>query len=458
MRYRGEGTGYANCQKKGRGMTWPFVPLEMLAHVSGGSTPSRSVDVYWNGNVPWVTPSELPAPGASIVDVLDTADYITHEGLSSCSASLLPPGTVLFSSRATIGKIGIARVPLATNQGFVNFTPDPGVKTRYLAYALRFFTPQIAALAGSTTFKEVSRGAIRKFSIPLPPPSEQQRIVEVLDQIDALQRKRSQANEKAQRIVQALFVEMFGDPATNPTGWPAQTLDDVIVETQYGTSIKADADKHGIPIVRMNNIDARGGLNLSKLKYVALDQKGRRKYMLESGDILFNRTNSKELVGKTGLWRGQMEAVPASYLIRVRVDREQVLPEYVWAYMNTPFMKKTLFNKSRRAIEMANINARELRSFPIVIPSSQLQQEFASRLSEIERHIAMSARARIEQDRVLRVLVHRAFSGELTADWRDEHADELSGQIEAQARALEIAWSADTGRAHRGRPQKVVSC
>ena len=439
-------------------MTWPFVPLERLAHVSGGSTPRRSVDVYWNGDVPWVTPSDLPAPGACIVDVTETADYITQEGLSSCSASLLPPGTVLFSSRATIGKIGIARVPLATNQGFVNFTPGPDIETRYLAYALRFFTPQIAALAGSTTFKEVSRGAIRKFSMPLPPLSEQQRIVEVLDQIEALQRKRAQANEKAQRILQALFVSMFGDPATNSLGWMTGTLDDVIVETQYGTSKKANADENGIPILRMNNIDMRGWINLSSLKHVTLDQKGRRKYMLEQGDILFNRTNSKELVGKTGLWRGEMEAVPASYLIRVRVDRERTLPEFVWAYMNTPFMKKTLFNKSRRAIGMANINARELRSFPIAIPSLQLQRDFALRLCEVERHISMSARARVEQDHVLRVMVYRAFSGELTAEWREQHADELSGQVEAQERALEMGLRADTNGPHRGRFRKVAAC
>ena len=384
---------------------------------------------------------------------------LRKEGLSSCSASLLSPGTVLFSSRATIGKIGIAKVPLATNQGFVNFTPSPGVETRYLAYALRFFTPQIAALAGSTTFKEVSRGAIRKFPIPLPPPSEQQRIVEILDQVDALQRKRAQANEIAQRILQALFIKMFGDPATNPLGWTARTLGDVISETQYGISTKASADENGIPILRMNNIDIRGWLNLSNLKYVTLDQEGRRQYMLELGDILFNRTNSKELVGKTGLWRGEMEAVPASYLIRVRIDREQTLPEFVWAYMNTPFMKKILFNRSRRAIGMANINAKELRSFPIMIPDLQLQQVFASRLREIERHIAVSARARDEQDRVLRVLVHRAFSGELTAKWRDQHADELSSQVEAQANALEKGWPAHSSRPRRGRPQKrVASC
>ncbi len=439
-------------------MIWPSVPLEKVARVSGGSTPKRNNDAYWNGKVPWVTPSDLPAPGASIVDVEDTRDHITQEGLNSCSAPLLPPDTVLFSSRATIGKIGIAKVPLATNQGFANFTPNPGVEPKYLAYALRYFTPQITGLAGSTTFKEVSRGAIRKFQIPLPPPSEQQRIVEILDQADALQRKRAEADEKTQRILPALFMRMFGDPATNPFGWVAGTLDDVISETQYGISMKADADESGTPILRMNNIDIRGQLALSNLKYVELDQKARRKYMLEPGDILFNRTNSKELVGKTGLWRGQMEAVPASYLIRVRVDRGQVLPEFVWAYMNTRFMKQMLFDKARRAIGMANINAKELRSFPAIIPELQLQQSFADQISSIDKHVKAVAGARDAQDRVLHVLIHRAFSGELTARWRDAHADALSQEAEEQAAALATACAGTSTVPRRGRPRKAASC
>lgn len=439
-------------------MIWPLEALEKLAHVSGGSTPKRNNDAYWNGDVPWVTPSDLPAPGASIFDIEDTANHITHEGLNSCSIPLLPPETVLFSSRATIGKIGISKIPLATNQGFVNFTPNPGVEPRYLAYALQHFTPQITGLASLTTFKEVSRGAIRKFKIPLPPPSEQKQIVEILDQAGALQDKRTEVNAKAQRILQALFREIFGDPATNPMGWVVGTFGDVVSETQYGISIKADADESGTTILRMNNIDIHGRLDLFNLKYVALDQKTRRKYMLEPGDILFNRTNSQELVGKTGLWRGEMEAVAASYLIRVRVDLEQVTPAYVWAYMNTNFMKQILFDKARRAIGMANINAKELRSFPIIVPELRLQRAFADQIDNVEEHVTALAYARDVQDRIHHVLMYRAFSGELTASWRHAHVDELLREAEEQTAALTTACAGKSTGPRYGLPWKAASC
>lgn len=439
-------------------MIWPSVSLEQIACVSGGSTPKRNNETYWNGDVPWVTPSDLSAPGSPIVDILETAESITQEGLNSCSATLLPPATVLFSSRATIGKIGIAKIPLATNQGFANFTPGTDVKPRYLAYALRFFTPQITALAGSTTFKEVSRGAIRKFKIPLPSLSEQRRIIEILDQADALQRRRADADEKAQRILGALFLKMFGDPATNPLGWKVGTLADVITDTQYGISTKADTDESGTPILRMNNIDTYGRLNLLNLKYVNLDKQTRRKYMLVPGDILFNRTNSRELVGKTGLWQGELEAVPASYLIRIRVDHKRTLPEFVWAYMNTQYMKKILFDRARRAIGMANINAKEIRSFPLIIPELRLQHVFRNQISHIEKLVTISACARNAQDHVLSALMHRVFAGELTAKWRDSHTDTQLYEAEEQIADDEIESATNMRRLQSARFRRAKSC
>ena len=99
-------------------MGWPTIELGSAAEMRGGATPRRDNPAYWNGDIPWVTPSDLPPPAKGILDVENSADAISEEGLDSCSANLLPSGTVLFSSRASIGKIGIAAVPLTTNQGF----------------------------------------------------------------------------------------------------------------------------------------------------------------------------------------------------------------------------------------------------------------------------------------------------------------------------------------------------
>ena len=150
--------------------------MDEVADIFGGGTPARNEAAYWGGDIPWVTPTDLPMPGEGIAEIADTSEHINRTGLESCAATLVPPGSVLFSSRATIGKLGIARVSLTTNQGFVNLVPKKCVESKFLAYCLLYFTDDVARLAGSTTFKEVTRGNFRGFRIPMPAPSEQWRI------------------------------------------------------------------------------------------------------------------------------------------------------------------------------------------------------------------------------------------------------------------------------------------
>ena len=396
-------------------MVWPHVELDQLADIRGGATPRRDNASYWNGDIPWVTPTDLPKPGEGIVDVENTADAITSDALASCSASLMPPGTVLFSSRASIGKIGIASVPLSTNQGFANLIPRPGLESRYLAWCLHFHTGRIASLAGSTTFKEVSKSVLKRYRIPFPPLSEQRRIVEILDEVDRLRSLRLEANIKAKRILSALFVRTFGDPATNPMGWRIAPFGDAIVDTQYGTSKRAHASGKGVPILRMNNITSEGELVLGDLKFVELAPFELERQLLQPGDILFNRTNSIDLVGKTGLWtRSDIAAVAASYLIRVRVDQKKVVPSYIWALMNTTYTKTSLAMKARRAVGMANINATELRRLPMMFPPIQRQRDFVGYLALIRPTNDHREVCKMSIEHLCKNLIARAFSGSLT--------------------------------------------
>ena len=273
-------------------MKWPTPALGQIATITGGSTPSRTQEEYWNGSIPWLTPTDLPMPGKGIVDVSDTAGKITEEGLAAISARLLPVGTVLFSSRATIGKLGISRVPLATNQGFANFIPKKFVDAKYLAYCLLHYTAEITALAGSTTFKEVTKTALKKFKVPLPALSEQHRIVEILDQADALRQKRAEADAKAARILPALFYKMFGDPLALISSGEGIPLSELEVDMQNGFACGEKDVEDGVPHLRMNNIDDAGVLNLELVRTVPFDRDTER-YRLMEKDVLFMGTNSR---------------------------------------------------------------------------------------------------------------------------------------------------------------------
>jgi len=247
-----------------------------------------------------------------------------------------------------------------------------------------------------STFAAIGRAEIASLQIPLPSLDEQRRIVDLLSRAEGIVRLRREAQKKAAEVIPALFLDMFGDPAANPKGWPMMTLGEVIRRADYGSSTKASEDATGLPMLRMGNVDSSGHLDLTTLKYVALSPKDVARFRLEEGDLLFNRTNSKELVGKTGLWDSPALAIAASYFIRIRVREDIVRPFFLWAFMNTPFMKRVLFDTARGAIGQANINAQELRGFHVAVPDMPTQEAFEARSRDM---LAICAQQKVAADK-----------------------------------------------------------
>ena len=419
-------------------MEWPTVELDSAAEIRGGATPRRDNSTYWNGDIPWVTPTDLPALGEGIADVGNTADAITEEGLASCSASLLPPGTVLFSSRASIGKIGIASVSLTTNQGFANLIPRPGLESRYLAWCLHFHSDRIADLAGSTTFKEVAKSALKRFRIPIPPLSEQRRIVEILDQADHLRRRRADADAKTERILPALFIKMFGDPRTNPRRLPIIELGGVISEgPQNGLYKPASSYGKGTKILRIDGFYSGEVSNLDGLKRLKIAPEEIAKYGLKESDIVVNRVNSEEYLGKSAIIPSLSEPVVfESNMMRFTVDTSQVLPGFVVAHLQTSFTKAEILSKAKRAINQASINQQDVRSLTILLPPLVDQKRFVIASSKVRTLLSRSESERVKLEILFDSLIHRAFSGNITASWREARKKELLQEMEQQATAL----------------------
>ena len=165
----------------------------------------------------------------------------------------------------------------------------------------------------------------------------------------------------------------------------------------------------------MGNI-VDGYLDVSNLKYVDLPVKQRRKYLLSPGDVLINRTNSLELVGKAATFdRDDGDWVYASYLVRIQVDRSRVLPEYVTATINGRMGRNYVLATARRAIGMVNINAKEMAGFPIPLPPLGVQQDLVSRMAQVRR-VSRQVRSELgaaDADYLSNAVLRMAFAGGL---------------------------------------------
>ena len=176
---------------------------------------------------------------------------------------------------------------------------------------------------------------------------------------------------------------MFGDPVTNPKEWESGTIRDIASEVKYGTSSPATEGGKYI-YLRMNNITYDGHLDLSNLKHIDLPDDQLAKYQVQKGDVLFNRTNSKELVGKTCVFKEDIPMVIAGYIIRVRVNA-RANPEYLSAILNSKYGKRTLLDMCKSIVGQANINAQELQNIDILIPPLALQNEFAAFIEQLDK-------------------------------------------------------------------------
>jgi type I restriction enzyme S subunit len=164
---------------------WRMLRLGDVAKLGGGTTPSRNEAGYWdNGTIPWATPSDITSlpPGVSTID--HTESMVSERALTECSLPLNQPGTVLMTSRATIGYAAINSVPMTTNQGFITFSAGRDLDPAFLLHWLVAQRAKLVAAAGGSTFKELSRGTAKLLPILLPPLDEQRRIADVLRSVD----------------------------------------------------------------------------------------------------------------------------------------------------------------------------------------------------------------------------------------------------------------------------------
>ena len=350
------------------------VQLGDVCAIVGGGTPRRNNEAYFRGAIPWATPTDVTA--LNDLSIARTKETITEAGLRESSARLVPAGTVLLTSRATIGYTAIAERPMATNQGFANFICGECLVPEYLAYWLRGQRDHLIRLAGGTTFREISKSTLKGIPIPLPPLAEQRRIAGILNRAARIERLRARGADRFHTFAPALFVKMFDNLSGNGCD-KSVPLDDLSVSLESGFACgKSKLVENGILHLRPFNIGSNGELYLKNTYKIPHSLASKSKSFVHSGDILFNNTNSRDLVGKVALVHENLEAGFSNHITRIRLDQTRCEPTFLTGYLRYLWQHGFFRDRCTQWVSQAAYGPRLLARMPIPIPPLAVQRQF----------------------------------------------------------------------------------
>jgi len=394
-------------------MNWSVVQLGEICQTSSGGKPLLARNEYFGGKIPWVKSGDLTDS-----DIVSCEENITEIGLKNSSAKVFKEGTVLIAMYgATVGKLGILGMDAATNQAVCGITPPEKLDRKFLFYFLLKNRQMLIEMSTGGAQPNISQKIIRNIAIPLPPLHTQRRIVNILSRAEGIVLLRREAQKKAAEIIPALFIDMFGDPATNPRGWPVALLGEVLAEPPIlGTMAKPSVEIGRWLDLRVANIQG-GQLKLEDKKWVLLPEEQCSRYSLHDGDIVLARAiGSLDHLGKAVVvYPGVDEWTFDSHLMRVRLDRTLLLPEVLKGFLESNGGRKSFLTHTRHSVVQFNINGKELRKISIPLPPVFLQSEYIELVKIIHSIQSQQSAATQKAEAAFNALLSRAFQGELLA-------------------------------------------
>jgi len=371
-----------------------------------------------------VTPSDLDA-NDPCQEIFSSRNKLTSLGLKSSSAKLVPAGTILFSSRATIGKIAIAGVPLCTNQGFANLICGDLLDNHYLAWCLYALTDEIKKLAGSTTYLEVNRGNLRWFKIPLPFSGSTTRSLEtqrrLAARIEALMAEVRRARtlldhmrRDAGRLIDAALKELVSQLLTT-----RRPLVEVIeAKPRNGWSPQCDDNPNGVPVLKLGAV-LWFRYNPNEVKRTSEPVDYNAHYWLQPGDILISRSNTPELVGHASIYTG--EPFPCIYpdlLMRLRVRTSEANSHFLIYWLRTREVREHINRRASGASPtMKKIKQDDVCNIPFPTIDVSKQMRWVSHLDSIQSDVDNLFRLLDQHTKLLdqleQSILERAFRGEM---------------------------------------------
>ncbi|MEU7312854.1 restriction endonuclease subunit S [Streptomyces sp. NPDC007083] len=364
---------------------WATAKLSEIAQIYAGGTPPRDNKRFWGGSIPWLTPGELSGEGARIIS--STAEYITSAGLRNSGAVLLPSGTLLVTTRATLGACTIAGTEMATNQGFKNLVFDREIADpTFYYYFFRTLKRTLERRASGTTFLEISAGDLGNLPVPTPPLAEQRRIVEALCCVSESEQA-IEASIVKLNIVQKARLEACTAPGDGRLG----PLKDRLLRIEAGKSpdlpnTPAAPGEWGV--LKVSAIH-RDGFRPNENKIAVSPADVNQRYEVHCGDLLMSRANTPDLVGSACIaTKSSARLLLSDKTLRLIEEPQLADRDYINLCLASTAVRRQIEHlASGSSRSMQNISQRAVESLVVYWPDLAQQRRIVNEFSSISEQI-----------------------------------------------------------------------
>lgn len=422
---------------------WNTYTLSQVGSIVTGNTPSTKNNAFWIGEIPFYSPADFNGS----VYCENTERTVSEEAL--IYGRLIPKNSIMVTCIGSIGKMSISRKSGLTNQQINSLVPFENFEFKYIYYLILNNIEKFKNLAPQTTIPILNKSEFGKFSFRFHKLPEQKKIATILQSIDKTIEKTEALIAKYQLIKAGLMQDLFtrgigADGKLRPTreqapelyqetqigwiprDWVCDEIKNFVTSAQYGVSISLSDEENGIPVLRMNNIK-NNKFDVSDLKYS--DSVEAVMIKMSEGDVLYNRTNSMEHVGKTAIWKNELpECSFASYLVRMNLKVDTLLPEFFSHWMSQDSSQIALRRYATPAVQQVNINPTNVQKVLIACPQEIAEQQIIfEKIDAIDSKIFGEEKILFKLEQQKQGLMHDLLTGKkrVTVNEYEAEADHV---------------------------------
>ncbi|KTS01747.1 restriction endonuclease subunit S [Pantoea dispersa] len=440
-----------------------WVPCKLgdtLLKIVGGGTPSKAIPEYYRGDIPWMSVKDMNKH-----TLIDTVDHITPDAVKNSSTNIIPAGIPIIATRMSLGKVVIASFDSAINQDLKALFLANGIERNFFLHWYRAQAQLIESLGTGTTVKGIRLEVLYSLAMDLPPLAEQKIIAEKLDtllaQVDSTKARLEKIPKILKRFRQSVLTSAVNGILTEEwrnsfhelSGFKKIKFESILTELRNGLSSKPNENGLGHPILRISSVRS-GHVEQSDIRYLECTDVELERHKLIKDDLLFTRYNgSLEFVGVCGILKKPLykDLVYPDKLIRARLTKD-ALPKYIEIFFSSPYARSAMMACVKTTSGQKGISGKDIRSQLVNLPSLKEQHEIVRRVEQlfayadtIEKQVN-NALSRVNN--LTQSILAKAFRGELTAQWRAENPELISGDNSAAAllEKIKAERAASTGK------------